>query len=534
MKGNKGFTIIELIAAIVIITMILLVAFPAVYKIIKDNKKTEYEYYYKVAKEAAYVYADTKKESLGGSLGSGCISDITIQDLIDYGFLKPFNKDDVSYNGNVVIRNNKGNLTVNVYLEIGNNKYGTNDTDTCLAYTPNPDSTLSSFLQASNTSNTLNGEIDDNKYIVGENPNNYVWYSGKLWRAIQIDPVSGQVKLITDDIISVIPFDDAKKGFKDSYALNWLNEYFLNSLYIPKNYIANHQWDTTVNEKVGLISANDLNAVTATNNTSYINNNQISWLITRSTTDSTTQKLIGPEKGVSEQIVTTAAGIKPTIYLNSRIKVVDGNGKKDNPYQLEGNQINTKENKLLNTRQSGEYVKIDDNLYRIINVEDNKTKIVSVNNITIEISEESEETNLTIEDVKKLNNLNYTLSNVYIYLNDIWYKNLSVQNKVALGDWCLENEPNIFNLDECSNTKSFKIGLVKYGEIFASYIGSDAQSFTTLTINASNDKLIGINTNGGIIGSGIGSNIGIKPSFYLDSNTKITSGSGTEEDPFVL
>ena len=46
-----------------------------------------------------------------------------------------------------------------------------------------------------------NGFIDttdsEQTFIVGTNPNNYIWYSGKLWRAVSIDPSDNSVKLVT-------------------------------------------------------------------------------------------------------------------------------------------------------------------------------------------------------------------------------------------------------------------------------------------------------------------------------------------------
>ena len=46
-----------------------------------------------------------------------------------------------------------------------------------------------------------NGTIDttdsEQPFITGTNPNNYIWYSGKLWRAVSIDPSDNSVKLVT-------------------------------------------------------------------------------------------------------------------------------------------------------------------------------------------------------------------------------------------------------------------------------------------------------------------------------------------------
>ena len=44
---------------------------------------------------------------------------------------------------------------------------------------------------------TINTDDPDQTFITGTEPNNYIWYSGKLWRAVSIDPDDNSVKLVT-------------------------------------------------------------------------------------------------------------------------------------------------------------------------------------------------------------------------------------------------------------------------------------------------------------------------------------------------
>lgn len=540
MRDNRGFTLVELIATIVIISLILLVAFPSVYKLMKDNDKKEYENYYNLAKEAAYVYADTEKDKLGGSLGSGCIggedNEITIDDLINYGFLKEFNKGRIE-NSDLVIRNNHGKITINLYMEIEGNKFGKKDLDECIAYIPNNDNTLKDVLFASKTSNTLNGNIDNKQYIVGKDPNNYVYYSGKLWRAIQIDEKSEAVKLVTNDVISVIPFDSTSNSFEDSYIENWLNSYFLNSLYNYKQYISTHRWyysgDNYVQKKVGLVSLSDLNSLKGSNNISYLNGIQYHWTLTKGQTGVNLAEMY---QLTSDNSTDDPCGVRPAIYLNPGIKIVDGSGTKTKPYQLDGNRIQSQKDKKLNNRYSGEYVKINNSLYRIVSITNNMTKLVSVDAISF--------SNMTQDEIKNnttMSNKIYTLSNIYNYLNETWYNSMDDKVKrsmMTIGDWCLSDDTKVLNFNSCGNdnedNKSFRIGLIRYGELFASYIGSDNKSFWTLTPLKNEVKMITIGTDGSVEYKDANSTADIKPAFYLNSSTTIKSGSGTQSDPFVL
>ena len=47
--------------------------------------------------------------------------------------------------------------------------------------------TVAEVLLADNA-NKINMTDPDQTFITGSNPNNYIWYSGKLWRAVSIDP----------------------------------------------------------------------------------------------------------------------------------------------------------------------------------------------------------------------------------------------------------------------------------------------------------------------------------------------------------
>ena len=91
-------------------------------------------------------------------------------------------------------------------------------------------------------------------FITGEDPNNYIWYSGKLWRAVSINDESKTTKLVTQWNISAIPYDDNSSAFEGSHMEMWLNDTtadgFLGNLRDPDKFIVTDAvWDATMDDR---------------------------------------------------------------------------------------------------------------------------------------------------------------------------------------------------------------------------------------------------------------------------------------------
>ena len=114
---------------------------------------------------------------------------------------------------------------------------------------------------------------EDNQYndgtdtfITGEDPNNYILYSGKLWRAVLVNNEEKTTKLITQENIIVTPYSSGNSAFEGSFVEEWLNDTsedgFLGNLKEYENFIEiNSQWNATKNEYVG-IKPNETSMVT--------------------------------------------------------------------------------------------------------------------------------------------------------------------------------------------------------------------------------------------------------------------------------
>ena len=97
------------------------------------------------------------------------------------------------------------------------------------------------LLNGVGSNGAINTSDPDQTFITGTDPNNYIWYSGKLWRAVSIDPDDNSVKLVTQWNISAISYNESNAAFEGSYMEAWLNDTsvdgFLGNLRDYENFI---------------------------------------------------------------------------------------------------------------------------------------------------------------------------------------------------------------------------------------------------------------------------------------------------------
>lgn len=95
--NKKGFTLIELIATIVIMALILIMVMPSIMALVNNNEDKAYEYYGDALIEASKIFVNKEGEditSLGTTNFIGCV-DITYQDLIDANLIEPITEENI-------------------------------------------------------------------------------------------------------------------------------------------------------------------------------------------------------------------------------------------------------------------------------------------------------------------------------------------------------------------------------------------------------------------------------------------------------
>ena len=415
-----------------------------------------------------------------------------------------------------------------------------------------------------------NGSFDtsdsEQTFITGTNPNNYIWYSGKLWRAVSIDPSDKSVKLVTQwNISSVLYNANGNTAFQGSYMEQWLNDRtvdgFLGNLREPNKFIkspslwnATMTTETTKPEKttmvldtVGLLNMYEytMSYKNATFSTGYLNNGLNWWTLT----PYSTLYVRHVYNDSNNTVPSNSFGSRPSINLKSTVRIIDGDGTVDDPYRLQGDN-DSPTGALLSTRYSGEYISFgtgENNLYRIVSHENRTgTKITSAiplknNGSYKELAFGSNVTFSKNNTIGTFLNGDYLTNGTYLTSDQVnmiednttWYL-----GTVGYGtNYRLAKYQDATSGSLTTATTTAKVGLLRLGELMAGQFEKYGNNTTYWILTPySTSGVRNVSSNGS---SGSGYNLptysyGSRPAMNLKSNVVITGGKGTKEEPFTI
>ena len=429
--------------------------------------------------------------------------------------------------------------------------------------------TVADTLLTSNLGNGSTYDDDVDTFITGEDPNNYIWYSGKLWRAVSVNNEAKTTKLVTQWNISSINYSNGSTTFEGSYMEEWLNDTtvdgFLGNLRDYENFIVTDaKWNATLNatslgsitrpsnsgtivtDAVGLLNMYEYQSSNNGETNGYLNNGLYWWTLTPySSSDVRCVDDAGNANGDSPSGY--SRGVRPSINLKSSIRIADGDGTIDNPYRLNGDDDTNLSGTLLSSRYSGEYIKFgnnENNLYRIVSHENGTgTKIVSAEPlkstgtfITMNFG-----SNATFSSTNKVGSFlngdylaNYVDSSYSSMIEDstIWYL-----GTVGSGtSYKLAKYTDTTGTTLTSSTITAKVGLLRYGELMSGQFDkySNNTVYWTLTpFNSSNVRCVDIGGSAYNYSPSRNST-GVRPSVKLKSNVQIVNGDGTLNSPFEI
>lgn len=446
-------------------------------------------------------------------------------------------------------------------------------------------------MTASNTILSKDHQEDDSDYYVVEDAtDNYIWYSGKLWRAVSVNKKEHTLKMITQWNISSISYSDGNSSaFQGSYMEQWLNDTsvdgFLGNLRDYKKFIkTDSKWNATslncdyttcnfsskipettmVTDAVGLLNTYEV-AKVGYQNEDNTAKNTLSWTTLTPQGDDYSSLIFemqqnGSSSGgiISGYNADEMIGIRPVVNLLPTVKIVAGTGTEDDPYRLEGDNDTDLTGTLLSNRYSGEYVKFgneDNRLYRIVshegystNTDEIFTKLTSA--VPIKISGSYVTTtfdrggsstfsgNTTISNFLEGNksdylNMDYTTEDYSQDLLDT-YKMFIAPYTQGTSYRLIKYTDTTMN-EESTNYVDSEIGLLRVGELMAGQFDIINNNTEYWLLNSTDSSVYNVETYGRLNAAApANATYGIKPALFIWPYAVITGGTGTKTDPFTI
>ena len=372
--------------------------------------------------------------------------------------------------------------------------------------------------------NTINvSDINGGLYLDGESymykygaTENYLWYSGHMWRLMSINE-DKTITMIADESIAIIVPEYEENNYLNDFLTDFydkLDKEFLITYSYCSDAITDLKSLTCNNKVEKEITSLDLYTYNKLGGQkSFLNNKTVFWLYNQDeNNDYWYIDDVGAAGIATENI---AHNVRPIVTIKNKIDLVSGNGTEEDPYIIKDSK-----NTELSNALTGEYVKFNNELWRILGINENSISILK----TTCILKEDE-----CLKYKFGNNINYLNSTIYKYLNDTYYKELEnndylVKDKFYVGNYTDYNYKTLLD-----NSIDAYIGLPKISEYYTqtyldSYLITPNIIETVYTINENGNYYLVKPTN----------EKNIYPIINLDKNLTIVSGNGTEYNPYEL
>ncbi len=588
---KKGFTLIELLAVIIILAIIALIATPIILNVIEDARisagRSEASMIYSGINN--YCATEDMKYQLDNSYSKICTTSMTTDTVSQMVNLGNASITSVSYDGskltNLVIESNNHTFTL-----CGDGSFAMDDEE-CGVTPDNPDvglvgdaisdTVLTQFPYLATTGNGCTTSNDNNYsymggcYLKGNPNNNYIWYSGFLWRIMGIN-ADGTIRMIVDETVTAIPWGSTNNAnnYDVSYIKEWLNDYFYNRLK-GNDIIVEQTWCseittssssarttctnnlTTTPAKVGLISLDEYNLASGTN--SYLDIEQWQWTITPYS-DVYLWNIYN--SGNASRLTPNGSyGVRPVVNIKSDAIITSGNGtigqtwnNTTGPYVLNEDKNVEITGKLTDYATSGEYVLFASKKYRVVDIDNNS-------NIKLILDSYYEETTGTVYTTTfGSNNVFSTTTGIGQKLNtDVleWLvssSNINDRNKVVTNYTWYQNifsddDSYKVSLEEINPTRSIQatVGLIRVGEMLSDQSSSMLTDNYNLT--SSYNNIVGywsiipdartayikfISSDGSARDITVDNLSAIRPVIVINSNVNIISGTGTWSNPYQI
>ena len=573
---SKGFTLIELLAVIIILAIVALIATPIILDVIDDSRisagRSEAQIIYSGISD--YCQNEKMTSYINSTVTRICTSSMTKEDVPKMVNLGNAEVVELNYDGNdlinLVVNSNghKFTLCINETFAIDDEECGTINTGSVKNVVLSSFPELKTIGEGCIQQNDYNYSYMDGCYLKGTQSENYIWYSGFLWRIMGIN-ADGTIRMITDENITTIPFGekDTYENYDNSHVKEWLNDYFYNNLK-DNDIIIEQVWCSEIQDydsqqttcsnltqlsNVGLLTVDEYNLSGGLHN--YLDLGQEFWTMTL--IDNEELWKISQNGNVGNNFVGNGRGIRAIINVDANAIITGGSGtvgENGEPYILNEEMTEKSGENLNDISTSGEHVLFANKLYRIVSKdEDGNTKLIldgyyEEPDGTIYITNYGNDSSFSTSSGigQKLNTdvLEWLVPNTdtsnrgKLVTDYVWYQNGFDYNY---------NYKESLDEENPDSTYQATVGLIRIGEMLSGQSSSiltksytatsdyrNATTYYSITPFTDSTSVWFIRNYGNSSYDLVSLEYAIRPVIVIKSNVKIISGNGTWSNPYVI
>ena len=375
--------------------------------------------------------------------------------------------------------------------------------------------------------------VNGKNYFTDQVENNYLEYSNILWRVIRINS-DNSITAISDHPIATLAYGK-NLDFEKSHINKWLNsteedltgilEKSLNNVekYLQKTESCNDKFDELTNTPCNVTNQNNYfsllsipDYLNAGSKKSYLNNSEYFYL--NNSNNESNIWYVSNDGSMSTSNGEDIYGIKPVITIKANIDYIKGDGSLEKPYKIE------EENNLF-----GSYVKLDNDIWRIFEINDNKIKLVLNNYLNTNNNDFTYQYSLrnSFYNDTNYNSLAYYLN--HNFLNSLSYKDIIEETEWSNGEY--NNTNNYDYIESLKKTIKSKVGLTNIGNII---LNPELENYYTMT--QTQHKGMSIYTfqkDKNCYQKNISAKLKIIPAISIEK-LKLTKGKGTINEPYEM
>ena len=398
-----------------------------------------------------------------------------------------------------------------------------------------------------NLNSVVKKALNGAKNFTGNPTNNYVRLSNMLYRVYGLDSNNNIILVAAEDVSNV-----------NYTKLNeWLNKYYYNhlndftkKLIVKSKYCNMKITDTTTDttecsgytDKVNIFvpSVVDVNKAAA-GNENFMKTYTMSW-VGNSGDDGkayVTREIFFDEyygKSFVAYENDLNFGVRPMFTIKGNISVVSGDGAIDNPYSF-GDSTPIEGGEELNNASTGEYVEISGDLYRVIDVENGYTKVISENAI---VEENDQSVNIVpliplssyTYNPSKYGSVGYSINNkASRYIDTSYFVTHNISVPIYKKDIVYGTEIKT----EKYKAKVFAPNMYEMFSAQSNLYGHNSHSYWYLNTSKKEKYFAGVTDIGVPLNKNSDSlSYGIRPCAYVKTKAIVTSGKGTREEPYII